>query len=309
MTFNRVPGTGVRPARPCRCDCGCATRARRYPSDLTDAQWAVLEPAAARDAVRHRAGRPPGNSLAADDDRRHVLRRLDSGCKWRALPGDFPPWKTVYSHVRPVGGRRGLGRVVDLLRARVRPAEGRDPEPSAGGHRRPVGRTSRPRASSRPRPAASTGTKRSTAASGTSWTDTLGLLIVVVVIPREHARTAPGPSLLLMAARAAGRARLAHVWADKGYIGELPPLVAPRTRHRPSRSSHQPPAQHGFHVLPRRWVVERTNAWITRRRRCARDYERLPEHHAGMVLHRRHLPDDPPPRRSPAMITPAPARV
>ncbi len=89
-----------------------------------------------------------------------------------------------------------------------------------------------------------------------------------------------GAALLLKAARAAGRGRLAHVWADKGYIGSW--------RHWARRELGvtvevvaQPPAQHGFHVLPRRWVVERTHAWITRRRRCARDYERLPEHHAA----------------------------
>jgi len=113
-------------------------------------------------------------------------------------------------------------------------------------------------------------------------TDTLGLLMVVVVSAANR-QDRDGAVALLQAAARRGRSRLARVWADSGYTGdawqnwsrqELGIEIEVVERHQ---------GQEGFRVLPRRWVVERTNAWISRRRRCARDYERLPAHHAGMV--------------------------
>jgi transposase len=112
--------------------------------------------------------------------------------------------------------------------------------------------------------------------------DTLGLLIAVAVTPAS-AQDRAGAALVLKRARARGRHRLAIAWADKAYHGDW--------RHWAQRELgiaidivEQPPGQRGFQVLPRRWVVERTHAWTTRRRRrCARDYERLPEHHEAFV--------------------------
>jgi transposase len=111
--------------------------------------------------------------------------------------------------------------------------------------------------------------------------DTLGLLICVVVTAADVQDRA-GAAMLLKRARARGRRLLALVWGDKAYNGDW--------RHWAKRALgvtvevvEQLEGQKGFQVLPRRWVVERTHAWITRRRRCARDYERLPSHHAAMV--------------------------
>ena len=277
MTFNRVPGTGVRPARPCRCECGCATRARRYPSDLTDAQWAELEPELPVMLCDTGLGGRPELHW-----RRTMINAvfyvLDSGCKWRSLPGDFPPWKTVYSLFARWAADGVLAAVTDLLRARVRQAQGRDPEPSAGV----MDAQSVAESAEGVVPAATSGYDRHKNVNGRKrhvLADTAGLLIAVVVTPASTQDRA-GAALLLKAARAAGRDRLAHVWADKGYVGSW--------RHWARRELGvtvevvaQPPGQQGFHVLPRRWVVERTHAWITRRRRCARDYERLPEHHTA----------------------------
>ncbi len=110
--------------------------------------------------------------------------------------------------------------------------------------------------------------------------DTLGLLIGVVVTAAS-AQDRVGAAMLLKRARARGR-RLALVWADKAYDGDWRHW-ARRTLGVAIEVVLQPRDQQGFRVLPRRWVVERTHAWITRRRRCARDYERLPAHHAAMV--------------------------
>jgi transposase len=109
--------------------------------------------------------------------------------------------------------------------------------------------------------------------------DTLGLLICVLVTGANVQDRDGARPLLTMLAAAGSRIRL--VWADAGYAGallewaahalNLPIQIVKRTE------------RHRFVVLPRRWVVERTLAWITSHRRCARDYEGLPIHHEAMV--------------------------
>jgi putative transposase len=251
------------------------TRARRYPSDLTDGQWAALEPLLpVMLCDTPLGGRPERHRRRTMVDA--LLYVLDTGCKWRSLPGDFPPWKTVYSLFARWAADGVLAALAGLLRARVRQAEGREAEPSAGV----VDAQSVQRCAE-----GTTGAvgydrfKKVTGCKRHVLTDTGGLLIAVVVTP-AGVQDRAGAALLLKAARAAGRTRLAHVWADQGYSGlwrhwaqrELGVTVEVVAQH---------PAQQGFKVLPRRWVVERTHAWITRRRRCARDYERLPAHHAA----------------------------
>jgi putative transposase len=115
--------------------------------------------------------------------------------------------------------------------------------------------------------------------------DTLGLLVTAVVTKASAADCAVAP-LLLARARRRGRSRLALAWADNGYHGGGGYLEWSRTELGITVEIVQRPRLgkgHGFQVLPRRWVVERTNAWISRRRRCARDYERLPAHHEAMI--------------------------
>jgi transposase len=204
---------------------------------------------------------------------------VDNGIKWRAMPADFPPWRTVFGmHAR--WRRDGvLDDVVDGLRAVVRRAAGRDPEPSAGV----IDAQSVHESAEGVVPAATSGYDSHKNVNGRKrhlLAGTLGLLIGVVVTPAS-AQDRAGAAMLLKRARARGR-RLALAWADKAYNGDW--------RHWAQRELGvtvevvlQAEGQQGFKVLPRRWVVERTHAWITRRRRCARDYERLPAHHAAMV--------------------------
>jgi putative transposase len=201
---------------------------------------------------------------------------LDSGCKWRSLPGDFPPWKTVYSMFARWARDGVLACVTDLLRARLRRAAGREAEPSAGV----IDAQSVARSAEGTAAAATSGFDPFKKVNGRKrhlLVDTLGLLIGVEVTPAGTADRA-GAALLLKAARTAGRHRLAHVWADKAYDGPWTHWAA-RELGVTIEVVEQPKGQKGFQVLPRRWVVERTHAWITRRRRCARDYERLPETH------------------------------
>ena len=110
--------------------------------------------------------------------------------------------------------------------------------------------------------------------------DTIGLLLVVMVSAASAQDRHAGRTVL--AALAACHRGVRLVWADSGYSGSLVSWAASSlalTVHIVAKLA----GQVGFHVLPRRWVVERTLSWISRCRRTVRDYERLPEHHAAMV--------------------------
>jgi putative transposase len=260
------------------CGCGCVTRPRRYPSDLTDAQWAVLEPALPVPLCRTPLGGRP--------ERHHrrtmvnaILYLVDNGCKWRALPADFPPWQTVYAMHARWRADGVLDDLTDRLRAAVREAAGRAAEPSAGI----MDAQSVAESAEGVVPAATSGFDPHKKVNGRKrhiLADTLGLLITVVVSAASVQDRDAAIALVLRARRRGRRLRLA--WADSIYEGRWTTwagqalglhieIVRPRD------------GTPGFHVLPRRWVVERTLAWITRRRRCARDYERLPSTHAAMV--------------------------
>lgn len=111
--------------------CACRDRRRHYPSDMTDAQWRVLEPEAraVMDQMRRAAGRPMVHDLRAMVDAIGYVVR--NGIEWRALPVDFPPWEAVYAfHQR--WSQRGLPQtLVDRLRGRLRTGLGREVQPSA----------------------------------------------------------------------------------------------------------------------------------------------------------------------------------
>jgi transposase len=279
MPSNRAVGRAVSLA--CCCECGCRTRAPRYPTDLTDAQWAVLEPALpVMLCATELGGRPEKHRRRTMIDAMFYL--VDNGIKWRALPADFPPWQTVYGLHARWKADGVLADITDLLRAAVRTAAGRDREPSAAI----IDSQSVRESAEGVVPAATSGFDSYKKINGRKrhlLTDTLGLLVAVMVTPASTADRDAAP-VLLRTARRRGRRRLRLTWADYGYHGswaqwshaQLGITIAVVPRPRLGRG-------HGFQVLPRRWVIERTNAWITRRRRCARDYERTPAHHAAMV--------------------------
>ena len=277
MSSNPALGCGASPS--CECACGCFSRRPRYPSDLTDEQWAVLEPLLPVPLWRTPlGGRPEKHHRRAVVDA--ILYLVDNGIKWRALPADFPPWRTVYGIFAAWQRDRVTGDLADALRAAVRAAAGRDPEPSAGC----IDSQSVPESAEGTVPAASTGFDPFKHVNGRKrhiLTDTLGLLITVAVTPASTYDRDAAPRLVI-AARHRGRHRIARIWTDNAYHGDW--IAWARHAHAITIEVVQrPDGVKGFQVLPRRWVVERTLAWITRRRRCARDYERKPAHHAAMV--------------------------
>ena len=263
-------GYGCAAASPC-------CRPRRYPSDTSDAEWALLSPLLPAPAWRTgRGGRPEKHCRRAVVDAiRYVVH---NGCVWRALPADFPPWRTVYGIYLRWNISGALAALHDRLREHAREAAGRASEPTAAvidsqsvRAAPTVARTGRGWDNAKK----VNGRKRHIAV------DTTGLLLDVVVTPASTQDRDAARPLLWNLHRACPRIRLA--WADGGYAGKLLPWAA-TALGLTVQIVRRPDDLHTFQVLPRRWVVERTLAWITSYRRCARDYERLTSHHEAMIL-------------------------
>jgi transposase len=251
---------------------GCC-RPRCYPSDTSDAEWALIAPLLPVPAWQSgRDGRPEAHCRRAVIDAiRYVTH---NGCVWRALPADFPPWRTVYGLYQRWNATGTTLALHDALRDRARAAAGRDAEPTAA-----VIDSQSVRAAPTV-PKASRGWDNAKKVNGRKRhiaVDATGLLLEVLITPAStQDRDAARPLLFNL-----HRSRLA--WADGGYAGKLQPWAATYLKLA-VQIVRRPDDLHTFKVLPRRWVVERTLAWITSYRRCARDYERLPAHHEAMIL-------------------------
>ena len=257
----------------------------RYPSDLTDEQWAVLEPRA-REVMRElviAVGRPMVHDLRAMCDA--VAYVVKNGIEWRALPVDFPPWEAVYAFYER-WNNRGLPQ--ELVRAAAGAAARRTR--AAPPSRRRASWT--PRSSSAPipsprPPAATTAGRRSPAAAGT-WPSTAEGWLLALVVTAASVSDKAGAKLLVIRLFDAF-STLKIMWADSGYDGA--PLARwVKTAAAITLKSSSAPAPHSFQVVRRRWVVERTFGWLMRYRRLVRDYERRTDHARGHDLlgHRHH---------------------
>jgi transposase len=271
--------------RAVACDClahrygNAGDRAQRravYPTDLTDGQWAVIAPLIPVPAwIGGRGGRPEGYCHREMIDA--MLYVDDNGTKWRALPTDFPDWAAAYRFFRRWRDQGSLEVLHDRLRRVCRVAAGRGPEPTAAViDSQSLRAAETVSAADRGYDAGKrvNGTKRHIAV------DTLGLLLTVLVTAAS-VQDRDGAMPLLERMRHACL-RIALVWADSAYAGRLVGWAAEKLALRLEIVKRTDDMQ-GFVVLPRRWVVERTLAWITRRRRCVRDYERLAESHEAMA--------------------------
>ncbi len=268
------------PVCPAVAECACARpgcgRPRRYPSDASGDEWALLAPLLPVPASQTPAGGHPETHCrrAVVDAIRYVIH---NGCVWRALPADFPPWRTVYGYYQRWNATGVTAAVHDALRTQARQAAGRDTEPTAAvidsqsvRAAPTVAKTSRGWDNAKK----VNGRKRHIAV------DTTGLLLEALITPASvQDRDAAAPLLFNLKRT---RRRVRHAWADAGYSGKLVPWAA-RWLKLDVEIVRRPTGSHTFEVLPRRWVVERTLAWITGYRRCARDYERLPAHHEAAI--------------------------
>jgi putative transposase len=251
-------------------------RVRRYPSDTSHAEWALIEPLlpvpACQTALGGRPEKHPRRAIV--DAIRYIT---DNGIKWRALPADFPPWKTVHGFFTRWAKAGVIERVRDRLREQVRLRAGRGAQPSAGAiDSQTVRAAETVGTSTRGYDAGKKidGRKRHIAV------DTMGLLLVVMV-SAANLQDRPAARLLLPLLRAAHRG-IRLIWADGGYRGTLPEW-AKTTLQLTVEIVKKIAGQTSFVVLPRRWVVERTFSWICQARRNVRDYERLSEHSEAFI--------------------------
>lgn len=234
-----------------------------YPCNLSDAEWEYLQ--------RHfpplpRRGRPPIHSMRSILNA--IFYALRTGCPWRYLPGNFPPWQTVFYHFRRLRLKGTWFRLLTALRTAERERVGRNAQPSAAI----IDAQSVKTVEESAKISGFDAHKHVKGRKRHLLVDTLGLLLSVYVTPADI-HDSKG-ARCLFAGLAPLLPRLKKIWADVAYRGQELAAWCRTEGNWDLEVVERVPGQRGFSIQPRRWVVERSFGWLSRNRRLSKDYER-----------------------------------
>jgi putative transposase len=250
---------------------------KKYVSDLTDAQWAIVEPMIPHAKQSTRGGRP------RKVDMREVLNTLfslnRSGCQWEMLPHDLLPKSTVYDYFAQWRDDGTWAKLVKALREQIRVEAGREPTPSAACIESQSVKTTEMGGPER----GYDGGKKINGRKRHVLVDTLGL-VLAMLIPSAGLVDGVAAPHLLGQLEPGDFPRLSTIFADqKDHHHALDAWMAAHRAGWRIEVKTRPEGTKGFTPLEQRWVIERTNAWHGRYRRNSKDYERSVESSTAMI--------------------------